>query len=134
MVDIFPEAFESQRDLAFRTGDGLDVVVSTGYALFGMRGNDDQTWNRQDLIFRVGPQWEGFPDSVAVVSPSSMYNKNTAVNAGWAVDRVDLTYYSVDPGGPPGVQVSLSCGVAVSDKDGILYRVSYQVTTVGRLV
>jgi hypothetical protein len=133
MADIFPTGFESQRELAVKTGDQLDMVISTGYALFGMRGGQDGRWNRQDLIFRVGPQWDAVRDTVAVVSPSSMYNVNTAINAGWAVDRVGVTYYSQSPG-PPGVQVSLRCGLAVSDTDGILYRVSYYVTTIGRLV
>jgi hypothetical protein len=33
----------------------------------------------------------------------------------------------------PGVRVLLRCGLAVSDSDGILYRVNYHVTTIGRL-
>ena len=131
MADIFPSGFESQRDLATKTGDDLDLVISTGYALFGMRGASG-SWNRQDLVFRVGPRWAAVRDTVVVVSPSSMYNKNAAVNAGWAVDRVGVTYYGQFPG-PPGVQVNLKCGLAVSDSDGILYRVNYHVTTIGRL-
>ena len=132
MADIYPTGFESQRRLATRTGDGLDMVISTGYALFGMKGLPDGTWNRQDLVFRVGPQWAAVRGTAVVVSPSSMFNKNVANNAGWAVDRVNLTYYEQFPG-PPGVQVALRCGLAVRDSDGILYRVNYHVTTVGQL-
>ena len=47
-------------------------------------------------------------------------------------DRAELTYYSEMPG-HAGVRVLLRCGVAVSDSDGILYRVNYHVTTIGRL-
>ena len=53
MADIIPSGFESQRHLAAQTGDGLDIVISTGYALFSMRGLSG-AWNRQDLVFQVG--------------------------------------------------------------------------------
>jgi hypothetical protein len=131
MADITPSGFESQRQLAAKTGDGLDMVISTGYALFGMKGLSG-AWNRQDLAFQVGPWWAAVRGTTRVVSPSSMFNKNVANNAGWAVDRVDLTYFSQTPG-PAGVRVELRCGLAVSDSDGILYRVNYHVTTIGRL-
>lgn len=56
MADITPSGFESQRQLAAKTGDGLDMVISTGYALFGMKSLSG-AWNRQDLVFQVGPWW-----------------------------------------------------------------------------
>lgn len=131
MADFTPGGFESQRQLAAKTGDGLDMVVSTGYALFGMKGLTG-AWNRQDLVFQVGPWWAAVRGTTMVVSPSSMFNLNVANDAGWAVDRVNLTYFSRTPG-PAGVQVQLRCGLAVCDSDGILYRVNYHVTTIGRL-
>jgi len=131
MADINADGFESQRQLAAKTGDGLDMVISTGYALFGMKGLSG-AWNRQDLVFRVGPWWGAVQGTTVVVSPSSMFNKDVANYAGWAVDRVGLTYFAQIPG-PPGVRVQLRCGLAVSDSDGILYRVNYHVTTIGRL-
>jgi hypothetical protein len=132
MADIYTSDFESQRHLATRTVDGLDMVISTGYALFGMQGNPGGGWNRQTLFFRVGPRWTGVRGNVVVVSPSSMFNKNVANDAGWAVDRVNVTYFSQYPG-PPGVRVELRCGLAVSDTDGILYRVNHHLTTIGQL-
>jgi hypothetical protein len=132
MPDINPEGFESQRHLAAQTGDGLDMVISTGYVLFNMKGSSG-AWNRQDLVFLVGPRWSFVrPKTTVVVSPSSMFNIDVANYAGWAVDRVDVKYFGQIPG-PPGVQVLLRCGLAVSDADGILYRVNYQVTTIGQL-
>jgi hypothetical protein len=131
MADINADGFESQRHLAARTGDGLDMVISTGYALFSLKGLSG-AWNRQDLVFLVGPRWGAVQGTTVVVSPSSMFNINVANDAGWAVDRVDVKYYSETPG-PPGVRVLLRCGLAVSDSDGILYRVNYHVTTIGRL-
>jgi hypothetical protein len=109
MADIIPSGFESQRHLAAQTGDGLDIVISTGYALFSMRGLSG-AWNRQDLVFRVGPRWGAVQGTTVVVSPSSMFNINVANDAGWAVDRVGLTYFGQIPG-PAGVRVQLRCGL-----------------------
>jgi hypothetical protein len=50
MADITASGFESQRQLAAKTGDGLDMVISTGYALFSMRGLSG-TWNRRTSCF-----------------------------------------------------------------------------------
>lgn len=130
-TDIFP-GIASKHEIRTKTGDGLDMVISSGYATLGMKGASDGTWNRQDLILRVGPQWAAPHATVPVVSLASVMNLGTAHNAGWAVDTVAVTYYDVQPG-PPGVQVELRCGLAVRDPDGILYRVTYQVTTIGRL-
>ena len=131
MADIFPEGFESQRQLRTRTGDDLDMVISSGYVLFSMQGAPDGNWNRQDLVFRVGPIWSALRGTVPVVSPSSMMNLGVATNAGWAVDRVTVTAFSGP--GVPGFQIELRCGLAVRDKDGFMFRVNYHVTTVGRL-
>lgn len=132
MPDIIPEGFESQRQLRTRTGDNLDMVISSGYVRFSMKGAQDGTWNRQELVFRVGPQWSAVRGTIPVVSPSSIMNLKVANDAGWAVDRVKLSYFS-GGSGPPGLQVELRCGLAVRDKDGFMFRVNYHVTTVGRL-
>lgn len=84
MADITPSGFESQRQLAAKTGDDLDMVISTGYALFGMKSLSG-AWNRQDLVFQVGPWWGAVRGTTVVVSPSSMFNKDVANYAGWAV-------------------------------------------------
>lgn len=72
MADITPSGFESQRQLAAKTGDGLDMVISTGYALLSMKGLSG-AWNRQDLVFQVGPWWGAVRGTTVVVSPSSMF-------------------------------------------------------------
>jgi hypothetical protein len=128
--DIFPESYESQHELRTKTGDGLDMVISVGYARFAMKGSPN--WNRQNLILVVGPGWAAPRAVVPVVSLSSIMNVNVANNAGWAVDTVDVTFDD-SPGPPPGVQVRLTCGLAVRDSDGWMFRVNYHVTTIGRL-
>jgi hypothetical protein len=111
MADINADGFGSQRQLTAKTGDGPDMVISTGYALFSMKGLSG-AWNRQDLVFLVGPWWGAVRGTTVVVSPSSMFNINVANNAGWAVDRVGLKYFSQIPG-PPGVRVLLRCGLVL---------------------
>jgi len=54
--------------------------------------------------------WGTVRGTTVVVSPSSMFNINVANDAGWAVDRVGLTYFGQIPG-PAGVRVQLRCGL-----------------------
>jgi hypothetical protein len=129
MADIFPESFESQHELRTTTGDGLDLVVFSGYARFAMKG--EANWNRQDLILRVGPGWDFVRGTVPVVSMSSIMNAGTANNAGWAVDNVTVTEF--DGPGTNGFQAELRCRLAVRDTDGFMFRVNYHVTRIGRL-
>jgi hypothetical protein len=125
MPQITPSSFSSQRELATKTGDGLDMVINTGYVLFSLQGRSG-AWNRATLVFNVGPYWASRRGTTVTVSPSSMYNKDVATNAGWAVDDV-ATSWSTNQ------QVKLYCYLAVSDSDGYLYRVNYHVTSIGRL-
>jgi hypothetical protein len=132
---IEPERFHTQHDLRTTTGDGKDLVVLSGYAEIDgkdLKGNSDGTWNRKDLRFMVGPRWIPVPDSVPVVSMTSIMNVAVANNAGWAVDDCTVSYFSLDPG-PPGVRLQLTCRVAVRDSDGFMFRVNYHATTVGQL-
>jgi hypothetical protein len=132
---IEPERFHTTHDLRTRTGDGRDLVVLSGYAEIDgndLKGKPDGTWNRKDLVFRVGPRWIPPVDSVPVVSMTSIMNVAVAHNAGWAVDDCRVTFFEVVPG-PPGVQLELTCRVAVRDSDGFMFRVNYYATTVGRL-
>jgi hypothetical protein len=134
---IAPERLHTTHELRTRTGDGRDLVVLSGYAEIDgedLRGNPDGTWNRKDLVFRIGPQWvRGRVDSVPVVSMTSIMNVAVAHNAGWAVDNCSLTYFEVFPGPPSGVQLELKCRVAVRDSDGYMFRVNYYATSVGTL-
>jgi hypothetical protein len=52
-----------------------------------------------------------------------MLNLNVANNAGWAVDAA---WVQVGDG------LEVGAHIAVRDSDGYLYRVSYQVTVLGR--
>ena len=60
------------------------------------------------------------------------FNRGTAINAGWAVDEAWVEIASGQTGPAEGLDVHIR--VAVSDTDGFLFRVSYQVTLLGRNV
>jgi hypothetical protein len=62
-----------------------------------------------------------------VVSLASIYNKDVANNAGWAVDGADVRALAFQDQG-----LQIEAKIAVRDSDGYLYRVSYQVTALGR--
>ena len=85
----------------------------------------------------ISPTHPGIPDrsspftffhgGAVVLSLASIYNKNVANNAGWAVDGADLQALGHEV---EGLQVEAK--IAVRDSDGFLYRLSYQVTALGQ--
>ncbi|MGH8527700.1 MAG: hypothetical protein ACREXY_26840 [Gammaproteobacteria bacterium] len=62
-----------------------------------------------------------------VVSLASIFNKNVANNAGWAVDGADL--YAA---GHKDEGLRIETKLALRDSDGFLYRISYQATALGK--
>jgi hypothetical protein len=78
-----------------------------------------------------GPDWTGFRGATAVLSLASIFNAGVANSAGWAVDAA-----IVEPMVPIGVSepddhLQIQALLAVRDVDGILYRLSYQVSVLG---
>jgi hypothetical protein len=128
---IEPHRFETTHQLRTTTGDGRDMVVLSGYAVIrNFSGNPDGTWNRKDLVFRVGPRWTTV-ETVPVVTITAIQNANVANNAGWAVDncRVEDVF---EPSTNSRTK-NLICQIAARDSDGDIIRVNYYVTMVGRL-
>jgi hypothetical protein len=62
-----------------------------------------------------------------VASLASIFNRNVANNAGWAVDGADLQALGHEVEG-----LQIEAKLAVRDSDGFLHRISYQVTALGR--
>jgi hypothetical protein len=137
MVDVIhPDEFATKQELKIKTVGGEDLLVCSGYALFGLKGSPDGGWNHKKLQFEIGPKWINAPQIVPVASLASVMNKGVANNAGWAVDDCDAFSTAPDTGVPDThqkTQMHLSCRIAVRDSDGILYRVSYYATMLGTL-
>ena len=141
-----PQALEVRIDPTLN--DGAEVLcVYTGTLLFQVQGTSIDDWTRGSLVARIptpgrlwrpgsvdhGPGWTVFRDGTAVVSLASIFNDEISNNAGWAVDAARVE--AVSPAGalPPEDHLQIQALLAVCDTDGILYRLSYQVTAVGLL-
>ncbi len=136
---IFPDRYETTHHFATKTPDGRDMVFYSGYAIFdeGIKGTGSD-WHRVDVILvPEGPEWvipeeiEDVPGIlegvVATVVPASIYNRNVANNAGWAVDNCFASLES-DSG-----LMALHSRVAVRDSDGYMLRLAYQATAIGTI-
>jgi hypothetical protein len=135
------------------SNDGANVCcIYTGTAKVGPlqfvqgKGLSSGQWSRGYVEIDLptpGRRWTfipecGIPDGeythtfycggTVVVSLASIFNKNVANNAGWAVDGADLVPlgYEVD-----GLRIEAQ--LALRDSDGFLYRISYQATALGLL-
>ena len=141
------------------THDGADVlVIYTGTLTFNFpdrtwsadirnQWNSAKGWRRGtlDAVIPVGTlRWtenarrggEGsifFKKGVITAALSSMSNKEHSINAGWAVDAADVSMI-VLPGSPIREYLRMQMLIAVSDVDGLLQRIAYQVTALGQTV
>lgn len=98
----------------------------------------------QDLLPALPPQspdgslpyYKFFPLQWAInANPCSIFNKNTSVNAGYAVEkcRIHKIGYSASPGSAEKIQVmnGIEIDIAVSDVDGEIKKVSYAINVHG---
>lgn len=112
------------------TGPGAAnrLFIFTGVAIFTFQGTSDK------FIFdffdvEVGPifQQGQVINVLATGSLNSIANGATAVNAGWAVDRLTARFDPVEG------RIKLRADVGVSDTDGFLFRVGFQITVLAKV-
>ncbi len=105
------------------------MLIYTGIAVFGFKGDEDNAWKRDILSFSVGRKFtkEEFLKTIAVSSLSSLYNRGTWYNGGWSLDSFNSKWD--EKSGNVLVEASL----AVRDKDAYLFRIGYQVTVLAKL-
>lgn len=82
------------------------------------------------------PYYKFLPLQWAInASPCSIFNKNTSVNAGYAVDsyRIHRIGYSERPGSAEKISVmdGIEINIAVSDSDGEIKKVNYAISVYG---
>ncbi|MGH7497990.1 MAG: hypothetical protein ACREL3_03965 [Gemmatimonadales bacterium] len=122
------------------------MCVYTGTAVGTLQGKSQAEWNRSKVRVTIptgarkwtrradrGSGWTQLMDSAAVASPASVFNKDQAICAGWAVDAawVYTAFQDGEFGNDPEYLV-LDGLLAVRDTDGYLYRIAYQITVLGR--
>lgn len=144
------ESFESLHWMAYRLGDDRVCVDLTGIVLLGVFGGTG--WVRKTLRLGISGRkaeplldleppkedhyWAVDPFMWSVsAAPASMFNQNEAVNAGWAVDSCDTAWDLGESRKYADLlgTIILYMNLAVSDTDGILYRVSYDFRGIGTL-
>jgi hypothetical protein len=110
------------------TGGANRLFVYTGTAVFSLKGTGSN-WLCDTLTFEVGRSFTAaqFIKAVATASLASIANTATAVNAGWAVDRVEASR-----AGASG-KIQLKLNLAVRDSDGFLNRASYEAHVLAKL-
>jgi len=130
-----PELFRSKHWIHTKTGDNRELINLSGIALVHWKGTG-QNWERDTLslgfnlpniipdkkLLRI-EQW------TPLITLNAIYNKNHAVNAGWAVDE----FWGPGAVETPGY-INLWANVAIRDIDGYLYRVAYSLSIIGRFV
>lgn len=144
------ESFESLHWMGYRLGDNRVFVDLTGIVLLGMKG--DRNWVRKTLLVRLaggkteglmdleppeeGFHWKARPVMWSVsAAPAAIYNIGSAQNAGWAVDTCTTAWDEGEPRSEGDLlsNVDLYMNLAVSDTDGILYRISFDFRAIGEL-
>jgi hypothetical protein len=145
-----PESFGSLHWMGYHLADGRVLIDLTGIVLLGLRG--DSNWVRKTLLVGVnggkvepllslgpaqeGHHWELQPVMWSVsAAPASIFDANTAVNAGWAVDTCNTGWDLGDQASSGNLlePFPLYLNLAVSDTDGILCRITYDFRAVGNL-
>ena len=96
----------------------------SGIAVFDFRGSGS-SWKHDELYVVAGPTWRNLIDVTPYAALNSISNKDTAVNAGWAVDGFNWTTY--------GGRILLRIPLAVRDVDDYIHRVGYHITAVGTI-
>lgn len=154
MVLPAPRFWNSPSELNFK-------LSFSGIALLGMLGKPDNSWNRDTLQLSIDQMridkliervrtllpalpaganaWTFVPLQWTVnAGVNSQFNKDTSVNAGFAVDNFRIFRGNVRANENTTQQISVMQGLhadlAVRDKDGIIYRVGYHLDVYGYFV
>jgi hypothetical protein len=121
------------------TGDGKVLVTFTGVAVANLEGNDTGDWVSDEVLIGLELPAGFVPQGQALqvehwapfVTLNAIYNKENAINAGWAVDEFS------GPGPAlirPNGRFRIRAKISVRDLDGWLYRIGFSVTLSGFFV
>jgi len=122
---------ESQQDMEVAVsgpGTANRLFIYSGIAIFNFKGTGG-TWNWDYIEFELGRVFAlgQVKDIVAMAHLNSIKNESTAVNAGWAVDKVRAWWDSVEQ------RIKLRADLAVRDIDGYIQRMGWTVHVLARI-
>lgn len=133
------DRFESLHSVRTLTGDNKQLITLTGIVRVELQGTGKQ-WREEEVS--IEPRIVYIPKDRALLvkhwapflTINSIYNKDTAVNAGWAVNNfwIELPQDRKITFRSPFVVVKAR--ILVRDTDGWLLRVGYHITLSGDLV
>ena len=141
-----PQVLELQVDPGMNSGADI-LCFYSGILRFAAKGTSEDDWDRGFLNARLPTAgrswtpssvqrrgWTVFRGGTATVSLASIYNAGVANYAGWAVDAAQVEAFSGMSEERVPDHLRIQARLAVRDTDGILYRVSYQVTALGNYI
>jgi hypothetical protein len=139
----YPDGYESQYYSYYDLPGDLRAYTLTGVALCTIPGGGGGRWHSEQLSVLVDiPDLPPFPPKNALklhhwapfFTLNAISNDGPANDAGWAVNRWNVSH----PGGAslndPLRQVGYTVDLAVGDSDGFILRVGYIINLVGQLV
>ena len=127
----------SQHWVKFAVENNKVCYTLTGVFLTGLKG-DSQNWLRERIHLSI--PIPGLPIDTGLhieqwapyFTMNSVYNKNTAVNSGHAVDSFGIEYRESDFNYGQNY-ANFFNDTAVRDSDAYLYRIGYSITLKGTL-
>jgi hypothetical protein len=127
----------SQHWLVFNAENNRFCHVLTGVFIVNLKGQS-QNWLRETITLEIPirPLPQGLGLHIEYWAPfftmNSVYNKDTAVNSGHAVDSFSIAGLESDSNFGQ-YSVAFNVQTAVRDSDAYLYRIGYNVTLKGTL-
>lgn len=127
------------------SGNGFELFTFTGIAVFNDLKGTGGNWERGNV--RIYADYSNVIDNGKAILPknwtvavhlASIFNKNHSVNTGWAVDGFSLPREDNNLGGAsvfvPAGYLRVDADIAIRDIDAQIYRFSYDVTILGKVV
>ena len=104
-------------------GDVNRLYICTGIAIVNLKGESEDRWTQESVMFWVGPTGRDINciAAIAAASLAKVYNDKSWNSGGFYVGPVEADW---DDGKG---RVKVTADIAARDEDGLLWAISYQV-------
>lgn len=109
-------------------GDANRLYIFTGIAEVNWQGSGGE-WRREALNVEINHSFSAaqYRKGIGIASLAAISNKNEAVNAGWAIENINVTR-STSSGKPV-----LTARIGTRDKDGLLENIGYEIFVLAKI-